>query len=366
MRQETVREITNPNPDKRETETLINCRMWTSLPQTAHSSQGESQLYIFENNEVVITMIVKDRSVTMRHVSRTHRVVLDRLSDRINLDPKIQIKYVDTKNQLADMLTEENYTRDEWNHLLRLVNMMKFLKSSCSHLSKFLLDPIRMQCAMSKRGQENNLKEGSAVAKPKPLNLNLSSMRKIPSREVRDPNSPVNQILDQSGQPAAGNIPSQGRGPSSRKAEAGIPQYADLGFRVLGQKSSKRRKGESCRCTTSGDPTTQSQPIKFGEYFCRHRLSQRFMGPDYTEIWEVLQEHELRRASEFVRHHPEVGTQTRRDSECDNDWMCISFMDEILAGSRSGNEAVKGKGTSLFRFSLMLGKMTDPGDANRR
>ena len=32
--QETVREITNPNPNKREPEMLINYRMWTTLPQT--------------------------------------------------------------------------------------------------------------------------------------------------------------------------------------------------------------------------------------------------------------------------------------------------------------------------------------------
>ena len=43
----------------------------------------------------------------MRHVSRTHRVALDWLFDRINLDPKIQIKYIDTKNQLADILPKE-------------------------------------------------------------------------------------------------------------------------------------------------------------------------------------------------------------------------------------------------------------------
>ena len=42
----------------------------------------------------------------MRHVSRTHRVALDWLFDRINLDSKIQIKYIDTKNQLADILTK--------------------------------------------------------------------------------------------------------------------------------------------------------------------------------------------------------------------------------------------------------------------
>ena len=59
----------------------------------------------------------------MRHVSRTHRVALDWLFDRINLDPKIQIKHIDTKNQLADILTKGNFTRDEWNHLLCLFSV---------------------------------------------------------------------------------------------------------------------------------------------------------------------------------------------------------------------------------------------------
>ena len=57
---------------------------------------------LLEDNEAVIKMIIKGRSPTMRHVSRTHRVALDWLFDRINLDPKIQIKYIDTKNQLAE------------------------------------------------------------------------------------------------------------------------------------------------------------------------------------------------------------------------------------------------------------------------
>ena len=78
-----------------------------------NSSHQESSLYVFEDNEAVIKMIIKGRSPTMRHVPRTHRVALDWLFDRINLDPKIQIKYIDTKNQLADMLTKGNFTRDE-------------------------------------------------------------------------------------------------------------------------------------------------------------------------------------------------------------------------------------------------------------
>ena len=165
----------------------------------AHSSQCESQLYIFEDNEAVIKMIIKGRSPTLRHVSRTHRVAQDWLVHRINLGLKIQIKYVDTKNRLADLLTKGNFTCDEWNHLLRLLNIMILSMFSCSHLNNFLSDLIRKQCAMSKRVQESNLKEGSAVAKPKPMNLNFASFRKVPSQEVRDPNSPGNQCLNQHG-----------------------------------------------------------------------------------------------------------------------------------------------------------------------
>ena len=61
------------------------------------SSQSSAMLYIFEDNEAVVKMITRGRSPSMRHVSRTHRVALDWLFDGINMDPKIQIKYVDTK-----------------------------------------------------------------------------------------------------------------------------------------------------------------------------------------------------------------------------------------------------------------------------
>ena len=59
-----------------------------SVPSNVQSSRQEALLYVFEDNEAVIKMIIKGRSPTMRHVSRTHRVALDWLFDRINLDPK--------------------------------------------------------------------------------------------------------------------------------------------------------------------------------------------------------------------------------------------------------------------------------------
>ena len=80
-----------------------------SVPSNAQSASREALLYVFEDNEAVIKMIMKGRSPTMRHVSRTHRVALDWLFDRINLDPKIQIKYIDTKNQLTDILTKGSF-----------------------------------------------------------------------------------------------------------------------------------------------------------------------------------------------------------------------------------------------------------------
>ena len=70
-------------------------------------------LYVFEDNEAVIKMIIRGRSPTVRHVSRNHRVALDWLFDRIFLDPKIQICYIGTKHQLADIVTKGNFTRDE-------------------------------------------------------------------------------------------------------------------------------------------------------------------------------------------------------------------------------------------------------------
>ena len=84
-----------------------------SVPSKVQSTRQEAFLYVLEDNEAVIKMIIKGRSPTIRHVSRTHRVALDWLCNRINLDNKIQIKYIDTQNQLADNLTKENFIREK-------------------------------------------------------------------------------------------------------------------------------------------------------------------------------------------------------------------------------------------------------------
>ena len=102
-----------------------------AVPSNVQSARQEALLYVFEDNEAVIKMIIKGRSPTMRHVSRTHRVALDWLFDRINLESKNQIKCIDTENQLADILTRGNFTRDEWNHLLKMLNISHFGSTAC-------------------------------------------------------------------------------------------------------------------------------------------------------------------------------------------------------------------------------------------
>ena len=118
-----------------------------SVPSNVQSARQEALLYVFEDNEAVIKMIIKGRSPTMIHVSRTHRVALDSLFDRINLHSKIQIKYMDTKNQLADILTKWNFTREEWNHLLNLFTI--------GHFSSTAFALLQWQNELNKNQEKN-------------------------------------------------------------------------------------------------------------------------------------------------------------------------------------------------------------------
>ena len=128
----------------------------------ANSTPRKAQLYIFEGSEAVITVLIKERSPMMKMVSRTHRVAMDWLFDRINLDPEIQANMLTPKTQPADMLTKGSFTRDEWCDLLRLCNIMIFSRFSRSHVRS-----VEKATTMSKRIQERKTEGEPAVAKPR-------------------------------------------------------------------------------------------------------------------------------------------------------------------------------------------------------
>ena len=153
---------TNPNTkskrnSNREVDELSNV---DHVVTNTKLCQFEFRLYIFEDSEAVIKMIIKGRSPKMRHVSTTHRVALDWLFDRVNADPTIPIKYVDTKNQLADILTKGNFTGYEWNHLLNLFNISHFSSTACT-------------AAMAKRAQQGSGEE-RVTAESRPM-MNLTA-----------------------------------------------------------------------------------------------------------------------------------------------------------------------------------------------
>ena len=56
----------------------------------------------------------------MRHVPRTHRVDLDWLWERMREDPGVYIKYVGTKEQVADIFTKGAFSSEQWSRLCRL------------------------------------------------------------------------------------------------------------------------------------------------------------------------------------------------------------------------------------------------------
>ena len=133
-------------------------------PNRTHSHPS-ALLYVSEDNEAAIKMMINGRSPTMRHVSRTHKVALGLLFDRINLDTKIQSV---TLTPLADILTKGNFTRDERNNLLHLFIISHFSSTCCT--KNFSL----ISCStMAKRIQEQK-EEEFVVSQSRPAAMNLS------------------------------------------------------------------------------------------------------------------------------------------------------------------------------------------------
>ena len=93
------------------------------VPCTIPKSLGIGKLVIFEDNDAVIKQTIKGRSPNMRHIARTHRVDLDWLWERIREDPGVYIKYVGTKEQIADIFTKGSFTAEQWGKLCRLAQI---------------------------------------------------------------------------------------------------------------------------------------------------------------------------------------------------------------------------------------------------
>ena len=77
----------------------------------------------------------------MTHLFRTHRVDLDPLFDKNNLDPGLQIKYVDTHQHIADILRKDTSS---------LLNGGLVI-CSLTAISQFYFSSVQKDETMSKR-----------------------------------------------------------------------------------------------------------------------------------------------------------------------------------------------------------------------
>ena len=93
-----------------------------------------------------------------------HRVALDRLFDQINLDPKIQIKYIDTKKPTCWQTNQKKFHTWWVESSLCLFNISHFSSTVCSEV-------------MSKRTQKESGEE-RVTAKSRPM---MSLIARAPS-----------------------------------------------------------------------------------------------------------------------------------------------------------------------------------------
>ena len=153
------------------------------VPSSGTHSGSNATLCVFEDNEAVIKMIIKGRSPTMRHVSRTHRVALVFFClTGLILILKFRFDTLIPNINSQTFLTKGNLTRDEWKNLLHLFHISHVSSTCCA--TNFSL--VSCPKTMAKRIQEQKGEERS-VATSKCTATNLSSHDPTSSSSAKSP-----------------------------------------------------------------------------------------------------------------------------------------------------------------------------------
>ena len=245
----------------------------------AHSFQGKSQLYTFQDNIAKIKMISKGGSPTMRHRKRTHRVVLGWLFDRDKLDPQIQIKYVDTKKPTRWHIDQVGFHTWWVESSSSIVEHHGFFNVFLTPSYKFSLWSDREAVRYGKQPERGNgsgkdeahelkvwstvVSQAAARNSPRgPLTMARRCILKRGNKTMLKPLTPGNRGEETKDQlnpqletvcERERSIPSEGESWNSTICRSQIQGVS----RMTSQTS---RKCESCRgCTTSVDPSTQNQ-----------------------------------------------------------------------------------------------------------
>ena len=97
----------------------FNPRLYHTYTRPQHMI---TDLIIAEDNEAVIKIIRKCRSIALRHLPRTHRIDVNWLFEVCG-SPEIQLRYCSTKQQIADLMTKALNSPPVWQYLCDLAQI---------------------------------------------------------------------------------------------------------------------------------------------------------------------------------------------------------------------------------------------------
>ena len=181
--------MSNAKLKKKGNRNVEQLSTWITWPQTQLLLNVKRSCAFLKTSKLWSTWSSKAESPTMRHVRRTHRVALDWLFERINLDPKIQIKYVDTKNQLADMWTKGSFTRPS-SSIVEHPEFLDVLFAAIFFQTEGRASELRKAQLKKVRPWRN--RDGWVL-----VPRNFLSAKESPPQDSSASNSPGNQELDQ-------------------------------------------------------------------------------------------------------------------------------------------------------------------------
>jgi len=123
---------------------------YTRKPKTS------TVLIVAEDNKAVIKIVKKARSMSLRHLPRTHRIDVNWLFE-VCANPQVRMLHVNTKQQCADLMTKSINSPPVWEHLLDITQIRAGIASpagtaACSALLAAppgLALPIHLACCSS-------------------------------------------------------------------------------------------------------------------------------------------------------------------------------------------------------------------------
>ena len=159
------------------------------------------------------------------------------------------------KNQLADILAEGNFTRDEWNHLLCLFNISHFSSTNCFEA----MAKISQQDSGEERVTTKSRPMMSLIARA-PSNISSSTSESPGKRSYgnQNPWSAKAEREDRTGQPVVGSDPKTA---SDYYHEQSIENSFSARYSKWDDNqawSSQEWKTDTSMCDRSGQPVVTS------------------------------------------------------------------------------------------------------------